>query len=403
MGPFIKYTCGWGFYWEKSCNQFVLTTSHYYVIWALSWYAGFAVQAVFLTYLLTLCITPDDVPEEDNSIKKYEYKDTIIICMGLGLWAAMACLLSLGSLGIQYREEIVECVNQVFKLDEVLQKKFKTPIQLQNARSMERLIKLAVALSLVLPVGIGSTFFHPADPIRNILEGVLEVPLNIRTFWGWFFQISEIYCLLGFSNNAMSVALTATPLIYTCECWLDAAMPAENNKLRFQRGEQTLRTYGLGQRVSENTIFWTYRCLKILINMENITMEKLRTAVHYGVTMIGTAVVSFGICRCFEQLVADGSPAALVMLGVLLLYVFVMFLGIYSECYFLDGMFSKSRNLKDRAILASRRNLGAYKTAKSLMPITMRSVHPFLTVNIGTFADWSNGYVNRLVDILLTF
>lgn len=403
LGPFVKYTYTWSFYWEQAKNQFQLTTTHFYVVWVLTWYVAFFCQVVFLAYLLLLLRSSPEIPEEISIMDSKPYAETLVLCIGFAFWLFMTCLLSTGSLGIQHREEMVEALNQLFKLDALFQAKYPTinSTSFHKTRHIELLIKLAVVTSLVLPIVIACAFFHEGDPVRNMCEAILEMELRIESPYAWCILLCEMYTVLCYSTNALTWVVTIGVIIYASEAWLTAGLPVGCSIVNRFFGTNCVRTFKLG-KVQEQHVIRLYRCFQLLTNLENCVVAKARMAYHYVALMMAMVIVSFGFIRTVKSLVNDGSLSAYLMLGFLCTFMFLVLFAIYYECYLLDGLDEKWKEFQLNLIRCNGRNTFGYKTALSFRAVTVKTAYPFFNINMSTFLEWCSVYTCRLVDFLLT-
>lgn len=402
LGPFVNYTASWGFFWNKKTNKFELSTSYSFITWRASYYSGHAIQITILTSLLYMLFwAPTDIPDDVPKPRNQKHSKTLLVCMGFILWFLHTTVQSIGSLGVQYREEMAESINQAFKLDSQLTKQFGNQNSVDRAKTLEKLVTFANMMSLLGPLALVCSFFQPADPFRNFMENLLEADFTNSSPMTWILICNEAYAVLCCSTNVISWLLTILAVIYTSEEWLDCATPIPNLN-GIWNCKQKLETNKLGT-LSEQEVISIYRQLQLLTNLLNCCVAKVRVAYHHVSVLLLAVIATYALVNCNGAMADDGSVSSFVMFVVLVSVVVLVFFLVYCECLFFDRLEGCWQTFQGNLLVCCRRKSFCYKTAISFRPVTLRTAYPYFNVNISTFSDWCDSYINKVVDFLLTF
>lgn len=401
LGPMLKYTTSWVLYWNKNSSQFVLMPNYYFFNFVLSVFIGIILQAVFLLHLCDILSDSSELAQEDIIKQGTTNTKSFIACVGISIWITVATILSTSSLALEYKVEMAETLNQVFRLDFILKSKLRRHALPDKTKTIEVLMIFISAISLLVPFGFGFLFFHPANPVEPMIKNMFEVEFTAFSPTGFVMFFLNVFVSFCFSTGVIGWVLPAILVIFVSESWLNSCTPSGFLQPRYILGANTYMTNGCGKMYTNNLVN-IYRSFQLLTNLFNCCTAKIRFACHSVATLTIAVLVSFALMRNGPALLADGSVLALTMAGFMLLAIFLVALLFYVECIFLDGLENRWQDFKTSFLCSCGRDTEMYKTAKSFGPVVINMAYPFCNVNISTFGEWFDTYINRLVDLLLT-
>lgn len=174
----------------------------------------------------------------------------VLVYLGI-LLCSVVCLMLIGSSEWNHREEIMESYNQGFKLNDTLTSILIPAGRLLRPEGQKRLVGLTMFVTyvtLIAPPLLMVSKKHPADPIHNKLEDILEIHAE--------FSI-PVVCLVALFiyHGAECLVLHAVVTVFTVlidffliEYWFDIAMPTQLVVLPCEKGSkvQYFRTSKIG-------------------------------------------------------------------------------------------------------------------------------------------------------------
>lgn len=399
LGPIVKYSFSGGFYWLKSLGKFTPIPSYNKLIWISSYYVGQTFQLLLVFYLRHLLMETEI--EDDSQTQNSTSRPLLIFC-GLLFWAIITSGLSTGSLAIKYQHEMAETINQAIRLDtnlEIEHQLFKTAKESVN---LELLVTFICSLSVLVPVGFAISFFHPADPVRNLLEVTFETEFNSSMLHTWIFVAFECWAGFCFGGILISHILTIVLTSFVTETWMNAFTPVVNFKFFISTTKLTYFTTKIGN-VSETKLILVYRTLQILIGIANFWLAKLRFAHHVVSLHLISVLSAFVLIKNFNLL--TNQPSLVTFTLILLIFVcgLTTIFVFYMECYFMDGLHSKYLTFRRNILCCCRVSSACNKEVKSFREISLQTAYPFCRVNKSTFPEWCDTAINNLINLLLSF
>lgn len=398
--PLTKYTCSTPFYWDTSKQAYVPLQSYQLIQWLATFVFCHLFLLVYFIYLLIFLIA-NDIPEEEDITQNPFNTEKLTIYLGIGEWGMAAQILFICSLCVQHQQRFASSFTMIFELDA----KYTTDYQLQNVRHpkallLEKLVQVSTSVSLLVPFVMLPIFFHPAYPIRNMFQSILEQKLSPGSPLAWIMCGIEMLAVVYYCGMAVTLALYCIIMDVTSEIWLEMFSPVAIQPHVYLGGKQYFQTERLG-RMCEEELVTKYRSIQIFANVGNEWMATVRGASHLmGIVMVGV-MAAVCLIRYAGVLVADGSLSAIMLLiGVVIVLVFTVFF-CYVECSRMDSLEVLWKTYKRRMMNGSKRNGSAFKAARSMSEINLKGAYPFCNVNNSTFLELMEVGVNRLVDILL--
>lgn len=365
-----------------------------------TWFFGQIFHTTLLIYLQQT-FWAEEIPEESQTEMKEASTQFLLISIGLIFWLTVTAILSVGLLSVDYREELAESLNQILTIDSQLQQHFDYRATSNMTKTAETLMELLTFASLLFPLVVGLIFLTPVDPIRNMIEDILEIEFTLSSPYTWSCATMVVYSAFLLSGNGVSWITIIFLLTYILTSWLDATTPNAEMQDANRNRKLTFRTKNLGN-ASEETIVHVYRSLQVLTGIFNCGTSKLRLAYHGVVLLLIAAIAGFALIHGSEMFLVNGSLIiyflAIILAGAFFTVVFIF----YMECNYIDRLDCRWKLFRDN-LLYSRKRSGVYKTAISFQPITVGLMQPFCHVNLSTFPEWFNIVIDRLVDLLLTF
>lgn len=406
LGPFVKYLVCGGFYWDKRKGCFVPTETYSYWCWRSTYYVGQTFQIIFITNLLYKNLGPTDIPEEcQQNISNSETDRILLITIvGLNIWFMMTGIVGMGSVMVEYLDDVVGCMNQIFVTGDEITKRLQgdnidLPIANNiNIKRREQLTVFICTVPFVVVPALSLCLFHPDNPFRNMLEDILEVQVTFETMHGLGFLVVEFFGILGFIGIAVTASLIVTLIVFVGELWMDAAMPRGNRIM--SRGSVLLETGGMGY-IPEQLVVTLYRQMQLLTRSGNIFLGTVRLSYHAMATLGITVLSAFAIIRHNILLIQDGSITSYALGGLMVIALILVLIIYCLECFLIDGLDNKWRLFKQRMLEGSGRKTSAHKSAISFQKVTLETAGSFCNVNRSTAVDWMDTAINRLVDILV--
>lgn len=396
---FVKYTVMAGYYYDSHFKKFVSLETYHNWSWLASYYVGQMFQASLALYIYFINEF-NDIPDDamTTSMETENINRSFVALTGFIIWVVVTQLLSLGSVAIQYRSEMIESMNQIWIFDEKLKLRLHN-VQFQNIKSTGSLLKIICWISLLFPTLFLSTFFHPGNPLKGLFETIFEVSIIPDSPLSWAFAIVQTYGVFLFTGPVVCFLNIGLLTIHQCQQWLEAATPIDSVPIRVQ-GQFFIQTRHLGI-LSLDTLVWLYKSTQLLMGVANLAFGKIRLSYHALVTVVLFVLSTFILMRYHDFLFMDGSLTGYSGVALLMLTVLLAILTFFAECFLLDRLEKVCLEFKCKLIEVTKGNHRVIKENRALIPFTLKATYPFCVVNKSTFLEWCNVCVNNLVTLLV--
>ncbi len=398
--PLVKYTFSNGQYWDG--QRFVSLRTYYQYIWCSSYYVGQGFQVLLAGYLTYLSFGEIDIPEitvDNESLNFIGSYDKFIISIGIVIWLIMTCILCLGSLTVEYQDEITETINQAFRLDSGF-KRLSPSARLRSSNNLEKLVPWICWIPLTIPFLFGFAFFHPSNPIRSMIGNALEIELTFSNPLSWlllFCQTWGVTCLVGV---VMGVVLPFLIVVIISQNWLlDASFEVSSIKI-IHKQETHIETKQLGT-ISVDEIILIYRSLQMLTGLCNIICKTITFAYHSAGAWMIFVFSSYTLIKKGPALLSGGSIMSISLAAIIAIALFLCVFIFFIECSVIDELETRWKNYKSNILTSMSRKTRLYKSALSFRTVTVMTTYPFCNVNRSTFLDWMDAGINNIVSLLL--
>lgn len=398
----VNYTFSGGYYWETSCQQYIPIQGYTFLIWKSTYYAGHLLQILLLAYSLDTIFGAREIPEEGSKyLVGFTLNETLTFFVGLTVWTMITTVLSIGSINVEYVEEMAQNFNQILLFDNNMESKCHRKTPAEETQKLETLMKLFVLASILIPLTNCASFFHPANPIRGLAEFLFEIDFaadNISTCIIITFEFWVGICFSGIAFSAIAIVFT---FISVVRSWLNGVMPV-SKATKLSNGSVYFQTNVLG-KVTDDKLILICRSLQCLTVATNNWLGKCRSAYHFLGCLIITVCSSFAFIRTAGLIIREGNLIDFCVAGFLIISGYVFALIVFMECLYLEYLESTWAALKSNMFKCCHRQSAAYKSVRSFPIMSLHTVHPFCNVNQSTFPEWYSTALNRLIDLLLTF
>ncbi len=398
--PLVKYTFSNGQYWDSKSQRFVSLRKYFYYIWCSSYYMGQALQVFLAFYILHLSFRDTDIPEMNfnhQSLNVNENDDELILSLGIVIWLVVTAILSVGSLTVEYQEEITESINQAFWLDSGL-KRLYPGARLRSWNSLEKMVPWICCIPLTFPFIFLFAFFHPLNPIRTMFENSLEIELTLLSPMSWLILVGQTWAVTCFIGVGLGLLLPILAVVSICQHWLlDASFQLSNGR---HLHDNSFRTNKLGN-LSLDELLLIYRSLQLLTGVCNRFCQTVRLAYHSAGSLMTFVFSSYILIKKGPALLSGGSIMSFALATILVVALSICVLLFYVECLIIDELENRWRTYKNNILTSKSRRTRVYKTAISFRTVTVMTTYPFCNVNRSTFLEWMNVCIDNLVSLLL--
>ncbi len=401
VGPLVKYTFSNGQYWDSGSQRFISLRNYFYYIWCSSYYLGQCFQVFLALYLAHLSFRDEDIPEinfSNEGLYVNETDDELITSIGIVIWLIVTGILSIGSLTVEYQEEITETMNQAFRLDSSFKRLFPSA-RLRSSNSLDKMIPYICWMPLTIPFIFEFVFFHPSNPIRTMIQNVLEIELTFSNPISWlilFCQTWGVACMVGV---VMGLLLPLLIVIITCQNWLLNATCKLSNLVQGNKQNEN-ETNHLGN-LSADELVLIYRSLQLLTGLFNMMCKTIRFAYHSAGALMIFVFSSFTLITKGSLLLSGGSFMSFSLVALLAIFLFLCLFIFFLECVVIDELENRWKNYRNNILTSKFRRTRVYKSAMSFRSVTLMTTYPFCNINRSTFLEWMNAGIDNIVTLLL--
>ncbi len=398
--PLVKYTFSNGQYWDSGSKRFISLRNYFYYMWCSSYYMGQSFQVLLAFYLMHLTFHDTDIPEmtfNHDNFNVSENDNEFIISIGILIWLILTGILAVGSLTVEYQEEITETLNQAFLLDTGF-KRLYLNARLRSANSLEKMVPYICWMPLPIPFVFSFAFFHPLYPLRAMIENSLEVELTLLSPITWSFLICQTWAVTCLVGVFLGVLLPILTVVIICQNWLlDASFELSN--VRHLQND-SFGTHQLGN-LSLDELILIYRSLQLLTGLCNLYCKTIRLAYHSAGASMIFSLSSYILIKKGPALLSGGSIMSYSLATLLWVSLFITVFMFCEECFVIDELETRWRVYKNNILTSKSRRTRMYKTAISFRTVPVMTTYPFCNVNRSTFLEWMNVGIDNLVSLLL--
>lgn len=239
LGRMVIFSLTGFCYWNQSTSSFNQTEGYLRIHWDALCLGAYTFPLWIFLYS-GFKAKFNDIPDTDFSATQAN-SDLLVAIVSALFGTAWVMILLISRSMMQHSNAFVASLNLPPTLNRHLLQTFQIDVASLpgvNAHKMEEYTLLATWLTLALPLFLVIPFLHPIDPIHNLFEDLLEVPVG--------FNIPSIMfiCVLAYTGMCIHTAATfvITPFIFslcTTNFWMSISQPIRI-RLRIANGHRYL-------------------------------------------------------------------------------------------------------------------------------------------------------------------
>ncbi|CAL8075796.1 unnamed protein product [Orchesella dallaii] len=253
-------------------------------------------------------------------------------------------------------------------------------VQGKEVKIFEHTILLISVATILIPMSLAITFYHPAEPLHRIFEDLLEVKVELSME---MFVVSCCYVVCGLSSGNIVAVYLGIGFIHLAffALWLKAILPKEtsNGSGNGINITNRYRTNQLGSQPA-NKLIQIYRCVELQCIYLNVFFAKIRVAAHCLFFLVLLVLGTFLLVRYGDNLV---EKKEYVFIAFIVCFATIPVIAMKIESSTFGDMVDDCDNFKKILMKTNERKREVWKKAISLRPVIIRSTHPFFNINHG--------------------
>lgn len=358
-------------------------------------------------------MTANDLPEagETNNVSTNDKgADSTYFASLILLWAELILVMALTFIHyelIVHRNTAMYLVNQLMNFNNQMFKKFEDEdIQLdeehkRNIRNCESVFYVTFILSLFLPIGILSAFFHPIEPLHVIINEWLEINFNLEMPSGmWPLLLLFLQAIYNEANGISIACYLVAGYFFTALAGIGDLIPDGDTEEGSRSSNLvTTRYYGEMDYMDVIKMYRTQQIFNLLL--KEILGHATIAFHHVGLLAVFSVLFCF-VIKFNEVLTEQGITAYLIVIGCLVSPLLLMYFQ-STECGLIADI---SQEFCDVASSKIKRAHGMNarmfrKFGKSCRAMYIPVAYPFYNIDRSTFLAFCDQSLDRAIALML--